>query len=123
MSRRENPKDLTLKLSDIKPNVSRPNSSPIALQGIDLSSIEGSFPLANLPPLPLSPPPTAMNDKMERTILETMPRSQLNQAKEDDDRPNSSLSKIYHLRQSPGSTPEISLVDNGKPPLGEGMVL
>lgn len=113
----QNPKELTLKLSEAatKPNVSRPNSSPIALQGIDLSSIEGSFPLSQLPPLPLSPPPPGMKDHSSSPMLDAVPRPQAApNSKEEDDKPSSSVSKIYHLRQVPGSTPELSLVDNGK---------
>lgn len=136
MPRHENPRDIRLKLSvdntTTRP-VPRPNSSPIALRGIDLSSIEGSFPLSSLPPLPASPPPHGSSppfgDPAKSTIDGALTRLD---SREDPDRPDdsgpahtrqhlrdedealrpssSSMSKIYHLRKAPGSTPELSLV-------------
>jgi hypothetical protein len=102
------------------------------LQGIDLSSFGGDIGMdgAALPPLPQSPPLTQLEEQYldtpkastttfgakSRTASETEvkepPRSQIRHAKDDDElRPNSSsMSKIYHLRKNPGSTPELSLV-------------
>ena len=108
-----------------------PKSSPIALEGIDLSSFAGdvSTNLTSLPPLPSSPPhsPPRHNRDTSRKLLvnlksrtgsEPQPRerSQMRQAKDDDEyRPgSSSMSKIYHLRKNPGSTPELSLVGSAE---------
>ena len=109
------------------------NGSPMDLQGIDLSSFGGDFgpgPL-DLPPLPLSPPSSPgharepsksmplPNTARSRTISEQEQRAeppQRKQAKDDEEvRPNSgSMSKIYHLRKHPGSTPELSLVGSAE---------
>lgn len=132
----ENPNDRSLKLSiDSEKHraVPRPISSPIALEGVDLSSIEGSFPLSLLPPLPASPPPPGLTkhfrdpikNNIDDALEPELPRggsSHSDQAgveqrrqwmRDEDDtlRPSSSsMSKIYHLRKTPGSTPELSLV-------------
>lgn len=108
-----------------------PKSSPIALEGIDLSSFAGdvSSNITSLPPLPSSPPqsPPRHNRDTSRKLLvnlksrtgsEPQPRerSQMRHAKDDEDyRPSSSsMSKIYHLRKNPGSTPELSLVGSAE---------
>lgn len=135
MPRNAKPDALQLSLDNVttKTSASRPNSSPIALEGIDLSSIEGSFTfsLSSLPPLPSSPAPlssppeyrdpvknqldtTLLNNKSsERLPLTSEQVDTLWPGWEDEDvlRPSSSsMSKIYHLRKAPGSTPELSLV-------------
>lgn len=107
-----------------------PRSSPMNLQGIDLSSFGGDIgmDIESLPPLPQSPPipPSPGLQKREQSITngangvktrtkpepETRDQRSLRQVKDDEDfRPSSSsMSKIYHLRKNPGSTPELSLV-------------
>lgn len=111
-----------------------PKSSPINLEGIDLSSFGGDIgpEFANLPPLPQSPPlmpppspghrrdpsKTAVNNFKTRISpeQEQRERGQVRQVKDDSDyRPaSSSMSKIYHLRKNPGSTPELSLVGSAE---------
>lgn len=133
MPRHENIR-LKLSVDNTEPRVAtRPNSSPIALEGVDLSSIEGSFSPSLLPPLPFSPPPlepnTQFNDPSKNNpngALVQAPQSAEDESQQssetavdrgqfmrDDEvlRPSSSsMSKIYHLRKAPGSTPELSLV-------------
>ena len=107
-----------------------PKSSPINLQGIDLSSFGGDIgpEFANLPPLPQSPlmPPPSPGHKRDpsKTFVtnfktrdqEQRDRGQIRQVKDDNEyRPgSSSMSKIYHLRKDPGSTPELSLVGSAE---------
>lgn len=110
-----------------------PQSSPMNLEGIDLSSFGGDFsaPLMTLPPLssPRSPPTspkisrdaskTFFTNFKSRLTSEQDQRAeapQRRQTKEDDEyRPaSSSVSKIYHLRKNPGSTPELSLVGSAE---------
>jgi hypothetical protein len=107
-----------------------PKSSPINLQGIDLSSFGGDIgpEFANLPPLPQSPlmPPPSPGHKRDpsKTFVtnfktrdqDQRDRGQIRQVKDDSEyRPgSSSMSKIYHLRKDPGSTPELSLVGSAE---------
>lgn len=111
-----------------------PKSSPMNLEGIDLSSFGGDIgpDFATLPPLPQSPPlqPPSPGHKRDpsRTFLTNFKtrispeqeqreqRSQIRQVKDDNEyRPgSSSMSKIYHLRKDPGSTPELSLVGSAE---------
>ena len=139
MPRHTNPKDLTINLTAVEAQNAtpeRPISSPIALEGIDLSSIEGGVGLTSLPALPSSPPTSPGRPKepsknilssfrpgkprdrsRDRTLKEQQdPHSQARQVREDDEyRPgSSSMSKIYHLRKAPGSTPELSLVGSAE---------
>ena len=137
MPKHNNPKELTINLKSDRQgdNVpSRPTSSPIAIEGVDLSSIEGGVGLNSLPPLPASPPSSPPGHRRDpsKNILGTWrpsksrdrapmdqqeQRSQVRQIKDDDDayRQNSnSMSKIYHLRKNPGSTPELSLVGSAE---------
>jgi len=110
----------------------RPISSPIALEGIDLSSIEGG--IGGL--ISGSSPPRSPRhhrDQSNNSITGVMagksrenstdrlkerqdPRSKAPQSREGEDyRPgSSSMSKIYHLRKAPGSTPELSLVGSAE---------
>lgn len=118
--------DVAVRKGDGSPD---PKSSPMNLQGIDLSSFGGDIGMdgAALPPLPQSPPIPQLEEQYldtpkastsaaknrtasESEVKET--RSQIRHAKDDDElRPtSSSMSKIYHLRKNPGSTPELSLV-------------
>lgn len=101
------------------------------LQGIDLSSLNGAIGMDGnaLPPLPKSPPIPQGEEggfnkenakglgfgAKSRTTSDAASKDQrvpIRQAKDDEDvRPSSSsMSKIYHLRKNPGSTPELSLV-------------
>lgn len=106
-----------------------PKSSPIFLEGIDLSSFGGDIGpnLATLPPLPQSPPlpssprhnrdpSKAVMDNFKTRETEQRARSRSRQTKDDEEyRPgSSSVSKIYHLRKNPGSTPELSLVGSAE---------
>lgn len=120
-----------------------PKSSPMNLEGIDLSSFGGDIGMdvASLPPLPQSPPipqspglhkrdhsKAGTNGVKSRTTSEPETReqrAQIRQVKDDEEfRPSSSsMSKIYHLRKNPGSTPELSLVgskENGRKHSNEG---
>lgn len=107
-----------------------PKSSPMNLEGIDLSSFGGDIGMDGvaLPPLPQSPPierspgqhtrdpsKAGVVGVKSRAISEPEikeSRTQIRQVKDDEElRPSSSsVSKIYHLRKNPGSTPELSLV-------------
>ena len=108
-----------------------PKSSPMNLSGIDLSSFGGDIgpEFANLPPLPqspLMPPPPSPGHKRDPSKpfatnfktreQESRDRGKVRQVKDDNDyRPgSSSMSKIYHLRKDPGSTPELSLVGSAE---------
>lgn len=108
-----------------------PQSSPMNLEGIDLSSFGGDFstPLISLPPLPQSPSTSPrINRDTSKTFLTNFKSRltseqdqraeppQRRQVKDDDEyRPgSSSVSKIYHLRKNPGSTPELSLVGSAE---------
>ena len=114
---------------DISPAQTSPMS--LNLAGIDLSSFGGDFttPLISLPALPQSPPTsprlekesskTFLNSFKTRLASEQDQRAEFprrRQTKDDDDfRPtSSSVSKIYHLRKNPGSTPELSLVNSAE---------
>ncbi len=141
------PADLTIN-ANVAPASTRgnatpdPKSSPMNLQGIDLSSFGGDIgmDIESLPPLPQSPPippspglhkrehsASGTNGVKSRTKSEAETRDQrsLRQVKDDEDfRPSSSsMSKIYHLRKNPGSTPELSLVgskENARKQSNEG---
>ena len=129
------PADLTINLNtdreilkdDASPD---PNTSPMNLQGIDLSSFGGDFgpSLMDLPPLPLSPPPPSsprFQDPLKTIPSTSKTRAEQEQradpprrrgTKDDDEYPpgSGSMSKIYHLRKNPGSTPELSLVGSAE---------
>lgn len=159
MPRHGNPKELTINLTaedDRHAPRDRPTSSPIALEGVDLSSIDGGIgqkSLSSLPSLPASPlasSPSLRKTSASKSILspfksrsreasrersrERARQLQLQQQQkqqyqeqkklihqehrmqEQEGRlPESgSMSKIYHLRQAPGSTPELSLVSSAE---------
>lgn len=128
------PANLTIDATKSKEDVPTPQASPLMdLQGIDLSSFGGDFSanLISLPALQQSIPtsPTIAQDASSKSFkpaLNNRTTSELEQraelppprklAKDDDEfRPNSSsMSKIYHLRKNPGSTPELSLVGSAE---------
>ncbi|KAM0721868.1 hypothetical protein Q7P37_002793 [Cladosporium fusiforme] len=144
MPRHGNPKELTINLTAVDDRHAppdRPISSPIALEGIDLSTIDGGVGLTSLPPLPASPPdssPSSRKTSAPKSILNTLKnrsrevsrersRERSSQDRQRGDSKNqtrrmqeqegrlpesSSMSKIYHLRKAPGSTPELSLVSS-----------
>nr|OQO24349.1 hypothetical protein B0A51_05576 [Rachicladosporium sp. CCFEE 5018] len=140
MPRHPNPRDLTIDSEILeKPHAisERPVSSPIALEGIDLSSIEGGIGLTSLPPLPSSPPTSpGLKKRPSQGILERFrpgsssglskgamdgqadarEQGQEKKEKENDDprAGGGSMSKIYHLKKAPGSTPELRLVGGGE---------
>ncbi|KAF2166655.1 hypothetical protein M409DRAFT_23286 [Zasmidium cellare ATCC 36951] len=155
MPRHSKPSELALQNGNGPQNGVQPgpNSSPMNLQGVDLGSFGGGFEhdvAAGLTPLPAqpqsspgSPRSAAHNRDPSKNFLSNFksrisPEQEQKQKKdsrqgshEDDEcRPGtSSMSKIYHLRKNPGSTPELSLVGsqdnvhkdttdaNEKPPL------
>lgn len=128
MPRHLKPTDLTIATETAQAS-SGPNSSPI---NVDLSSFGGEFGgnLASLPPLPSSPPtsPRHHRDPSKNLLSnfknrispgqeQQQQRGQIRQVKEEDDAygpGSSSMSKIYHLRKNPGSTPELSLVGSAE---------
>lgn len=136
MPRQPKPNELTILSKNQNGITPGPNSSPINLQGVDLSSFGGDFSQASgsserrSPPLqhpqspPLSPRLFDRNggrsffgnfNKAKRTPtdlaakeLETAGRTS---PREEEAEPSaSSISQVYHLRKAPGSTPELSLV-------------
>lgn len=142
MPRHGNPKELTINLTAVDDRHAprdRPVSSPIALEGVDLSSIDGGIGLTSLPALPASPPassPSSRKTSASKSILSTF-KSRSREASEERSREralqeqqesknqarrmqeqegrvpeNGSMSKVYHLRKAPGSTPELSLVSS-----------
>jgi len=135
MPRQAKQRELTLNLkptTDTSGSSSLPDTSPI---NVDLSTFGGDFSstggsqLTSLPPLPSSPPtsPRQHNRDPSKNFLnnfrsrqspeQQQQRGQIRQVRDEDDayRPgNSSMSKIYHLRKNPGSTPELSLVGSAE---------
>jgi hypothetical protein len=136
MPRHSKPSELTLQAKNGPENgaTSREN---INLQGVDLGSLGGGFEhdiAAGLTPLPtktsntqLQSPPTSprpinsSSRDSSKSIFSSFksrpaPADQGKDGRQGKDRdeeyrPNtSSVSKIYHLRNNPGSTPELSLV-------------
>lgn len=133
------PRDLQIDFTNVHAHDAdrvRPISSPIALEGIDLSSIEGGIGgLSHHNALASSPPrsPRHNRDPSKNSITDVMagktrepsrdrlkeqqdPRGQVQQGRDGEEyRPgSSSMSKIYHLRKAPGSTPELSLVGSAE---------
>jgi len=134
MSPKPRTTELTLNVHSVPSNDGEgPNSSPIA---VDLSSFGGDFPgaqLTSLPPLhstpsPYSSPPASPRhtrdasknflSNFKNRISPEQEREQGRHAKEAEDdayQPGtSSMSKIYHLKKNPGSTPELSLVGSAE---------
>lgn len=137
MSPRAN-KPADLAINSLTPDdSSAPNTSPIA---VDLSSFGGGLGeqlgLSQLPPLPQSPPTsprlpvgstTNFSGNFKHNLSpEQEQGTQIRSKQEESEayRPgSSSVSKIYHLKKNPGSTPELSLVgsaENGEKHSGEG---
>jgi hypothetical protein len=146
MPRHGNPKELTINLTAVDDRHAprdRPTSSPIALEGIDLSSIDGGIGHSSvLPALPASPPassPSSRKTSASKSILSTFNKSQSrenssdrseetalqeqqeskNQARRMQEQEGrvpetGSMSKVYHLRKAAGSTPELSLVSSAE---------
>ena len=146
MPRHGNPKELTINLTAVDDRHvprDRPTSSPIALEGIDLSSIDGGIGHSSvLPALPASPPassPSSRKTSASKSILSTFNKSQSrenssdrseetalqeqqeskNQARRMQEQEGrvpetGSMSKVYHLRKAAGSTPELSLVSSAE---------
>ena len=145
MPRHANPKELTINLTAVDDRHDprdRPISSPIALEGIDLSSIDGGIGQSSLPALPASPPASSpssrktsasksilgsfnntrsreiSSDQSEGTALQEQQeaKKQARRMQEQEGRvpETGSMSKVYHLRKAPGSTPELSLVSSAE---------
>ena len=133
MPRHANPKELTINLTAVDDRHAprdRPVSSPIALEGIDLSSIDGGIGQSSLPALPASPPassPSSRKTSASKSILSTFnkgtalqeqqeAKKQARRMQEQEGRvpETGSMSKVYHLRKAPGSTPELSLVSSAE---------
>lgn len=135
MPRQSKPAELTLQANAGTHNAS--NSSPINLEGVDLGSFGDSFEhdiAAGLTPLPKDLPQSPLSPRApyssgrepskgflsslkSRVASEQEVKKETRPAKdkEDEYRPNtSSMSKIYHLRNNPGSTPELSLVGSNE---------
>lgn len=127
MPRTANPNNLKIDLQSEseKDVVPAPNSSPMNLHGVDITSMEGGVGLTSLPPLPASPTSPRHNRdpsksffgnykaSMSQTRIQPEPQQgSIRKVSEgEDDRPGSSaMSRVYHLRNNPGSTPELSLV-------------
>ena len=146
MPRHGNPKELTINLTAVDDRHAprdRPTSSPIALEGIDLSSIDGGIGHSSvLPALPASPPASSpssrktsasksilgsfnktrsretSSDRSEGTALQEQQeaKNQARRMQEQEGRvpETGSMSKVYHLRKAAGSTPELSLVSSAE---------
>ena len=145
MPRHVNPKELTINLTAVDDRHAphdRPISSPIALAGIDLSSIDGGIGQSSLPALPASPPASSpssrkasasesilasfnktrsretSSERSEQTALQEQQeaKNQARRMQEQEGRvpETGSMSKVYHLRKAPGSTPELSLVSSAE---------
>lgn len=99
-------------------------SSPINLHGVDITSMDGGVGLTSLPPLPGSPTsPRHSRDtkgffghlkgsKSQHRIPAEQPGRLVRGVSEgeEDSSGAGSMSRIYHLKKNPGSTPELSLV-------------
>lgn len=130
MPRHPKPTELALQsINGQNDVISGPNSSPMNLQGVDLTSFGGGFEhdvaagLTQLPPLPNSPPTSPrIAQGPGRNFLGNFKKQEQRQqaisrqgTHHEDERPGtSSMSKIYHLRKNPGSTPELSLVGSNE---------
>jgi len=131
MQRHQKPTNLTINSKsaiEAAQTSTGPNSSPIHLEGVDLSSFGGEFgggALTSLPPLPSSPPTSPGHRRAaSKNILNSFKsrsneqsKGGLRQVKDESDanRPgSSSMAKIYQLKKSPGSTPELSLLGSAE---------
>ncbi|KAK0275596.1 hypothetical protein LTR35_010866 [Friedmanniomyces endolithicus] len=133
MQRHPKPTNLTINSKsavEAAQGTSGPASSPMHLEGVDLSSFGGEFggnTLTSTPPMPSSPPTSPGHRRgQSKNILGTFKsRSQEHaqqksqqprHVKDENDahRPGSSMAKIYQLKKNPGSTPELSLVGSAE---------
>ncbi|TKA48747.1 hypothetical protein B0A54_00883 [Friedmanniomyces endolithicus] len=133
MQRHPKPTNLTINSKsavEAAQGTSGPASSPMHLEGVDLSSFGGEFggnTLTSIPPMPSSPPTSPGHRRgQSKNILGTFKsRSQEHaqqksqqprHVKDENDahRPGSSMAKIYQLKKNPGSTPELSLVGSAE---------
>ncbi|KAK0258524.1 hypothetical protein LTS09_006783 [Friedmanniomyces endolithicus] len=133
MQRHPKPTNLTINsksAAEAAQATSGPASSPMHLEGVDLSSFGGEFggnTLTSTPPMPSSPPTSPGHRRgQSKTILGTFKSrsqeyaqqktQQLRHVKDENDahRPGSSMAKIYQLKKNPGSTPELSLVGSAE---------
>ena len=145
MQRHPKPTNLTINSEsavEAAQGTSGPASSPMHLEGVDLSSFGGEFggnTLTSIPPMPSSPPSSPGHRRgQSKNILGTFKSRSQEHAQQkaqqprhmkdenDAHRPGSSMAKIYQLKKNPGSTPELSLVGSaenvGKMPVdGESM--
>ncbi|KAK5107461.1 hypothetical protein LTR62_001259 [Meristemomyces frigidus] len=129
------PTDLTINLksaAEAAQSSAGPHSSPIILEGVDLSSFGedigpgSSAPPPSLPPLPHSPSSSPRhNREISKNILRQLGHKsskaeqgraggQVRQVKDEQDayRPtnSSSMAAVYQLKKNVGSSPELSLV-------------
>ncbi|KAK3677786.1 hypothetical protein LTR78_002636 [Recurvomyces mirabilis] len=128
------PTDLTINLksaAEAAQSSAGPNSSPINLEGVDLSSFGGDIGLGSsasppsLPPLPQSPPSSPrhnrepsknilrhLGSKSSKVEQETS-RAPARQVKAENDvyrSTTSGVAAVYQLKKNVGSSPELSLV-------------
>ncbi|KAK0347187.1 hypothetical protein LTR02_000847 [Friedmanniomyces endolithicus] len=133
MQRHPKPTNLTINSKsavEAAQGTSGPASSPMHLEGVDLSSFGGEFggnTLTSIPPMPSSPPTSPGHRRgQSKNILGTFKSRaqehaqqkshQPRHVKDENDahRPGSSMAKIYQLKKNPGSTPELSLVGSAE---------
>ncbi|KAK1074896.1 hypothetical protein LTR74_000740 [Friedmanniomyces endolithicus] len=133
MQRHPKPTNLTINSKsavEAAQGTSGPASSPMHLEGVDLSSFGGEFggnTLTSIPPMPSSPPTSPGHRRgQSKNILGTFKSrsqehaqqksQQTRHVKDENDahRPGSSMAKIYQLKKNPGSTPELSLVGSAE---------
>jgi hypothetical protein len=131
MPPKSKPNDLTILAKPNNGIAPGPNSSPINLQGVDLSSIGGDVSSGERrsPPVQQQSPPLSPRlfdrnggrsffgnfNKSKRTqtdlaAKEQEPVTRTGTRDQEVEPSTSSISQIYHLRKAPGSTPELSLV-------------
>ncbi|KAK0355233.1 hypothetical protein LTR57_012081 [Friedmanniomyces endolithicus] len=133
MQRHPKPTNLTINSEsavEAAQGTSGPASSPMHLEGVDLSSFGGEFggnTLTSIPPMPSSPPSSPGHRRgQSKNILGTFKSRSQEHAQQkaqqprhmkdenDAHRPGSSMAKIYQLKKNPGSTPELSLVGSAE---------
>ncbi|KAK5715605.1 hypothetical protein LTR15_010251 [Elasticomyces elasticus] len=133
MHRHQKPTNLTINSQsaiETAQSSSGPNSSPIHLEGVDLSSFGGELggsALTSLPPLPSSPPTSPghrrgqskgiLSTFKSRSHEQSQSKGQIRHVKEENDAQksgSSSMAKVYQLKKGPGSTPELSLLGSAE---------
>jgi hypothetical protein len=146
--RQQRPTDLTINLKSAAEAAqisNGPNSSPINLEGVDLSSfggdIGGATALTSLPPLPSSPPSSPRHNRepsknfLRNIANRSQPdkeqaRGQIRQVQDERDvhsrgsNGSNSMAHVYKLRKNVGSSPELTVVGStesvGKAAPGDG---